>query len=481
MSYDYQLEFIGTLPTSLGDIYNASSEWKITGPDDRVWTLETFAKVNAASQGYRIGRPAEIARRDGYDWTLSYKADGSLDTIEDTFGRTATFTWYDFYMTFVSGVPNTDPVPEAVRSITFPDGTTVEYQYDPAPAVMPPSTGRIERLIGVSILDDNAAEVDSTTYLYEDSDYTFAVTGIVDHRDVRVATYEYDDAGRAILTQGAAGENEYTIEYGTSGSLVTRRVTNPLGRETVYSFEKIGASASDIRLISVDGEATANCPASEAEVAYGVDGFVGETIDEEGRVTQYTRDARGRPTTILEGVGTPEERETTITWHATWNTPTTIVRPGLTTTLAYNGSGQLATLTETDTTTHTNPYSTNGQTRTWTYTYAAGGLVATVDGPLPGSGDTISYTYDANGYVATYTNEMGHITTVLSVNDRGNPTSIEDPNGIVTDLDYDALGRITEMTADPAGIAAVTLVEYGLAGQHLENHRSSRFFPLGRL
>lgn len=53
---------------------------------------------------------------------------------------------------------------------------------------------------------------------------------------------------------------------------------------------------------------------------------------------------------------------------------------------------------------------------------------------------------------------------MLSVNDRGNPTSIEDPNGVVSDLEYDALGRVTEITADPTGIAAVTLVDYDLAG-----------------
>ncbi|MEO4001727.1 RHS repeat-associated core domain-containing protein [Mesorhizobium sp. CAU 1732] len=464
VSHDYQLEFVGPLPTALTDIYDSSTQWIVTGPDDRKWTLETFSKVNAASQGYRIGRPTEIARRDGYEWTLTYNADGSLDKIEDTFGRTASFTWYDFYITFVTGVANTDPVPEAVRSITFPDGSSVEYQYDPAPVVTPPSTGRIERLTGASILDGNSTEVDSTTYLYENSDYTFAVTGVVDHRNVRIATYEYDDLGRAILTQGADGENEYTIEYGASGSLITRRVTNPLGRETVYSFERVGSSASDIRLVTIDGEATPNCPASEAEVAYGVDGFVDETVDEEGRITQYTRDDRGRPTTIVEGVGTPEERETTITWHTTWNVPITIVQPGLTTTRTYNGSGQLVTLTETDTTTHTVPYSTNGQTRTWTYTYTTGGLVASVDGPLPGSGDTMSYTYDADGYLATYTNEVGHVTTVLSINDRGNPTSIENANGIAIDLQYDALGRVTEIAADPAGIEAVTLVEYDLAG-----------------
>ena len=144
--------------------------------------------------------------------------------------------------------------------------------------------------------------------------------------------------------------------------------------------------------------------------------------------------------------------------------PLEIERPGLTTTQVLNGSGQIATVTQTDTTTHTLPYPTNGETRTWQFTYTTGGLVASVDGPLPGTGDTVSYTYDASGYVETYTDELGHVTTVLAVNGRGQPTQLEDPNGLITDLTYDAAGRLVGIEADPAGLAAVTAIEYDDAG-----------------
>ena len=62
--------------------------------------------------------------------------------------------------------------------------------------------------------------------------------------------------------------------------------------------------------------------------------------------------------------------------------------------MTYNANGQLLTHTVTDNTAHAVPYSTNGQTRTTTYTYNAQGLVATVDGPLAGAGDTTTYGYD---------------------------------------------------------------------------------------
>jgi RHS repeat-associated protein len=464
VSYDYRLEFVGTLPPSLATIYNSSTQWKVTGPDDRVWTFTTFSKVNWSTPKYYVGRPTTIAERDGYSWTLNYNADASLAAIVDTFGRTASFTWNYFYVTFLSGVAGSLPEPEAVATVTFPDGTSVKYDYDPPATTTPPSTTRIDKLTGVTLRDVTLAVANSTTYHYEDPNFSFALTGITDHRGVRIATYEYDSSGRVVFEEGADDQQQMTIEYGTSGSLLTRTVTNALGRRSVYKFQKYGSVASDIRLVGVDGEVSAHCPATATSVAYGSNGFVSQTTDEEGRVTTYTRDAIGRPTEITLASGLPEQRDIAITWNATYNVPDVIEQPGLTSTRVYNGSGQLDSLTETDTTTHTVPYSTNGQTRGWAYTYATGGLVETIDGPLPGTGDTVSYTYDAAGYVATYTDELGHVTTVNTVNGRGQPTETEDANGLITTLAYDAVGRLITTTVDPAGVTAETAIEYDETG-----------------
>ncbi|KSV75915.1 hypothetical protein N185_15835 [Sinorhizobium sp. GW3] len=207
-----------------------------------------------------------------------------------------------------------------------------------------------------------------------------------------------------------------------------------------------------------------NCPATAAGYTYGSANFIASTTDEEGRVTAYVRDARGRPTKITEASGTPQARETNIVWHPTLNVPTSVAQPGLTTSYVFDASGRLTTRTETDTTTQTVPYPTAGQTRTWTYTYSNSGLVATIDGPLPGPGDTVAYTYDANGYVATYTNEVGQVMTVQTVNGRGQPTRVIDPNSQITDISYDARGRIVSTVVDPTGVHAQTLLEYDAIG-----------------
>ncbi|MFN7089158.1 MAG: RHS repeat-associated core domain-containing protein [Allorhizobium sp.] len=464
VSSDFSLEYIGTLPTELSTVKSSSSNWLITGPDDRRWSLQTFAGVNTTTL-FDVARPTSVEDREGYIWTYNYDpADHRLLSIVDTYNRTISFSWNYFYITTVSGRAGSLPFPEAISTITFPDGTKATYEYDPVPASAAPSTGKVERLVAVRWKDSTDTIVDSEIYHYEDADYPHALTGITDGRGSRVATYAYDDRGRAISTAGASGSDTFTVEYGTDGSQDTRRVTNPLGKVAVYRFSHVGSSTFDIQLAGVDGEASSHCVASDSSFTYDSNGYVATWTDEEGRVTSYVRDVKGRPTLIRQATGTPDERTTTVVWHATLNVPTSIARQGLTTTYSYNLAGQLIDKTEADTTTSTVPYSTAGQSRTWSYTYTSSGLLQSADGPKPGTSDAVSYTYDANGYVATFTNEVGHLYTVIATNGRGLPTQLQDPNGVIENLTYDARGRLISSTVDPTGSNAQTVLEYDAAG-----------------
>ena len=138
-------------------------------------------------------------------------------------------------------------------------------------------------------------------------------------------------------------------------------MTNPDSKQTIYSLNS--NVAGNPLLTQVQGIASANCPAPNSSFAYDGNNFVNQFTDGKGRVTSYVREARGPPTSITRGTGTTSAATATVMWHSTWHVPTQVVEPGRTTNYVWSSAGQLTCITQTDTTSQTVPYSTNGQTR----------------------------------------------------------------------------------------------------------------------
>jgi len=304
--------------------------------------------------------------------------------------------------------------------------------------------------------------LDATTYLYENTNLPLNITGVLDSAGIRRWTVVYDTEGRVTESKGPNDYEKTSVSYGVVASpSFTRTVTNALGKSGTYTFKYLD---TDIRVLSYSGAASANCAASSPTYAYSPSSFLSSIADEEGRTTNYTRNALGQPIQIIDGFGTSSARTTNVTWHSTLRVPTQVMQPGLTTDYTCNSSGQLTQVTQIDTTTTNIPYSTNGQTRTWAYTYNTYGYLLTVDGPLSGTGDTVTYTYDTSGYLTSITNALGHVLTVSSVNGRGEPTSIMDAGGTTSDLTYDSEGRLKTIAVDPSGLNAVTSLDYNVMG-----------------
>ncbi|MEO8153476.1 MAG: hypothetical protein ABI605_10435 [Rhizobacter sp.] len=53
------------------------------------------------------------------------------------------------------------------------------------------------------------------TYLYENSNFGWAMTGVKDERGLRKSTFSYDTAGRVVSTEYAGGVNKFTASYTT--------------------------------------------------------------------------------------------------------------------------------------------------------------------------------------------------------------------------------------------------------------------------
>lgn len=455
---DYTLSFVGTWPATLTSIRSASTEWELRDTDGNVWALQTFA--DPVSGQYKIARPTALTRREGPSLTFVYGGYYELDSITDSFGKSITFDWLYYDPSTIGGTGSVAPL--AISTAYLPGGYKLEYTYETIAGnqggIAPP-----DRLESVTLVDPSSAVIDKTTYVYGETTYPYAITAVLDRDDVVRWSVEYDAKGRAVVSEGPAGAYIYEVAYGSYGTTFTRSVTNPLGKTAVYNFAT-NYPYYKTKLTQIDGQASTNCPASTGSFAYGTDNFLASWTDEEGRVTQYIRNSRGLPETVVEAAGTPEERTTSYSWHATLSLPLQIVRPGLTADFAYDTGGRLIELTLTDTTSHAVPYSTNGQERAWAFSYTAEGLLDTVDGPLAGAGDAVDYDYDSDGYLAQVTNEAGHVTEVLSVNFRGQPTEILDANNVITLLEYDGLGQLTNITVNPGPAEAETVLTYNAVG-----------------
>ncbi|MEE9433179.1 MAG: RHS repeat-associated core domain-containing protein [Sphingorhabdus sp.] len=423
----------------------------------------------------RYAMPVERGKASGYKQYFDY--DGAEETpyrIRDNFGRELLLSWTATNV-YDERPGNSD---FAIEKIDLPDGTSLEYEYDNGrgnPNLIDPSLTIKDRLISVKRQDASAALLWGRDYLYEDAAFPFALTGILDQDGDRLATYAYDSAGAAASTELAGGVNRYEIESALAAPrLVRRTVTNPLGKISKYDFRipAVLSSYGNAPLEKISNQATANIPADNATFAY-VGGLVSAQTNERGTVTAIANDqANGRPLSVSEAVGTNENRLTTITWHPTFDLPTREERDGLRIDYIYDGQGRLTSRTETDITSHSAPYSTNGQSRTTSFVWTTNGRIASINGPLPpdsqGRDDAVTFAYDTGGNLTSITNGFGHVTQFSGFDANGRPVSATDANGIVTTFAYDPLGRTTSITrehpSDPAQ-NAVTALEYDNEGR----------------
>jgi len=132
--------------------------------------------------------------------------------------------------------------------------------------------------------------------------------------------------------------------------------------------------------------------------------------------------------------------------------------------LAQTTVQRLTGKTQTDTTSITVPYATNGRTRSWGYTWSPSGQLLSVDGPRPGTGDTTTYTYNSSGYLQTVTDPVAHVTTITAWNGRGQPTTVVDANSVTTTLTYDVRDRPLTVTVDPGAAQSQYVFEYDAVG-----------------
>lgn len=283
-------------------------------------------------------------------------------------------------------------------------------------------------------------------YLYENSSLPHALTGIIDEKGKRFATYTYSTSafkGYALSSEHAGGVDKTTLTYSYSGTgYPMTKVTDTRGNEHTYTFKN---QFNYIKVTSLSGKPVQT--SGGKAFTYDANGFIASRTDWNNNVTTYTHDARGNETSRTEAFGTALARTITTNWHTTYNLPTRIVEPNLTTDFTYDAQGNLLS----------NKITSNGLTRKISYTYNVFGQVLTVKDPL---GNVTNLGYDSDGNLTSITNPLGHITQYTAYNLNGRPLTMIDPNGVTTTLTYDLRGRLTSRTVG----TLTTGYAYDLAG-----------------
>ena len=366
-------------------------------------------------------------------------------------------------------------------SITYADGTSLEHtvtlEYDAAGnlAAYVDGEGRrtewlydlLNRLTQITLEDpDGNGSQTSPVYSFVHD----AVGNVIEETDAlgNVTSYTLDELYRVTLVtlpdpDGAGSLASPTIAYAydDAGQLISE--TNPLGATTVYTFTDLG-QIETITLPDPDGQG----PASSPIYSYMFDlaGNIASVTDPLNNVTAYKYDIRDR---LIEVVGADPD-----------GSGGPLTSPG--TAYAYNAASDLTSVTD-------------ALGRVTSYSYNGSGWLETItlpdlDGPGGQSAPQIWREYDGVGNVIDITDVLGQHTLyqfdalnrvieitlpdpdglggsldspviAYAYNFAGEVTSITDPLGRITTREYDALGRLIEMTLpDPDGQGSATSPVY---------------------
>ena len=437
-NFDRVLNVITTPESNTVDITDASGAVTVFKEDTSAGTWEAVdADITTSFANTYDGSSVH----DGYLYTTNgdtreyYDLAGLLQRIEYRGGQALDFA-YDGS--------------NRLSSVTNENGKSLTFSYNGsskiASVVTPAGTFSYAYDANGNLISVTKPDTKTRIYHYENASFVNALTGITDEKGIRFATYAYDGNGLAISSKHAGDVEYHQIAYNADGTVTT---TNPLGKETIYTFQTINGVR---KIVNVDGQASTNCPAAGKSFAYDANGLVSSKTDWKGNTTTYQRDSRGYVTSVTEDAYGANARTTSITYDATYRLPDVVTETGKTTDYDYDSDGRVTSVTVTDTAT--------GETRTTTYSYNANtvdgngnivlGKLASVDGSRTDVSDITSFTYDSNLRLIKVTNALGHVSEILTFDAANRPLTIKDANGVVTTLVYDSLGRLTSSTKDSA-------------------------------
>ena len=400
-------------------LHRTATGWELHDLDGTVTTFDAAglwlgiadANGNAKTATYTAGRLSSVAFPDGRREDFSYHPDGKLAAITEVgvggaASRTWTYTWSGHDLT----------------RINRPDGTAWAMTYGDGRY-----PGYLTRLELVAV--GGARRVESA--------------------------FAYDSKANVIQMwrgstgfTGAGAVDKHSFAFDNAGLPVTTTITDPLGRVSTATFGREDVNGKP-RLAGVTGD----CPG--CGLGPGTQLFYDDPahplrptreVDAAGVTTLSSYDAQGNLTARTEAAGTPLERTAAWEYDGPFpGLPTRLEVPSTSgaglrvTTLDYDAAGNRTDRTE------SGVEAGSAFSLTATTAFNAAGQPAVIDPPGHGTQDQTAFTYDpARGglIVASRTDPL--IGTTTFEHDPFNRLlRTTDPNGLVTETAYDAVGRVT--------------------------------------
>lgn len=319
-----------------------------------------------------------IATTDGF---IYYDSGSHSQEVYDAAGALQSIAW-EGGGAVVTGYSDADTATTKAPGIgyliqlTDNYGRNIQVEYD--------GGGRLRRLIDSVgrttefIFDGNTPlggiswpDATSSSFIYDDPNLDWALTGFVDENGSRRSTFTYDSTGRAVGTQRAGGVEQYTVtqtapatidateQYDAVADAYIRThtwsppsgsvLTKPDGSNAAFS----GTVASGkLYLDTLQQAAGAGCAASSSKQVVDVNGNVTLRDDFNGHRSCMAYDtSRNLEVAKIEGLPNTADctstlaasslptgsRRTETQWHPDWRLQTKVFEPGKVTTNVYNG------------------------------------------------------------------------------------------------------------------------------------------------
>ncbi|WP_093533709.1 DUF6531 domain-containing protein [Stenotrophomonas rhizophila] len=392
--------------------------------------------------------------------TVVRGAAGEISQLKDAHGRAISFT-YSY---------------GNLERLTDPSGYQTTYAYD--------EKGRL----GSVTYAENTPSAATRRYLYEDTRWPNALTGIVDESGNRYAAWAYDAMGRAVTSShgGTASPIDRTaLQFNVDGSTT---ITNALGSQNTYRFASIGGV---VKLAEVD-QRWPLCGISVKSKTYDANGYVDSQVGFLDQRADTVYNSRGLPLRRVEKSSAGNVLRSSVnewdqmyglqTRASTYSESDQLLIDAATT---YDAAGRPVLRTETDPRTGT---ARKTESRYCDAAGAAAGscaivgqLIATI-GPRQDVAQVYSLTYftsDAPGCAIAggecshrkgdlwkEVNAAGHVVEYLGYDGAGRVISQKDANKTVTSFQYHPRGWLAETRVHGAGGAPdrVTSIEYWPTG-----------------